>query len=128
MNNVLRLFLHCFILVFFDDILIYSRTWSEHLRHVRIVLQALLDQQLFVKKSKCTFGTQSVTYLGYVIMIDEVAMDEQRDAAVKDWSVPRSVLAMQAFLGLVGYYCRFIHDYGMIAYPLSNLLCKEGFR
>jgi hypothetical protein len=108
MNDMLRPFLRRFVLVFFDDILIYSRTWSKHLHHVRVVLQALLDQQLFVKKSKCAFGTWSVAYLGHVITADGVAMDKRKIVAVEDWPVPHSVRAVRAFLRLAGYYRQFI--------------------
>jgi hypothetical protein len=87
LNDVLRPFLRRFVLVFFDDILIYSKTWSEHLGHVRMVLQARHNNRLFVKKSKCPFGTRSVAYLGHVITADGVAMDDRRfTLSLIDWS------------------------------------------
>jgi hypothetical protein len=78
MNDILRLFLQRFVLVFFDDILIYSPSWSKHLRHINIVLAKLQDHQLFVKRTKCSFGERSVAYLGHVISAEGVAMDEQK--------------------------------------------------
>jgi hypothetical protein len=128
MNDVLLPFLRRFVLVFFDDILIYSSSWSEHLRHVRTVLQTLQDHCLHLKRSKCEFGLTSVAYLGHVISGDGVAMDRSKVQAVLDWPVPKTVRAVRGFLGLAGYYRRFIRDFGAIAAPLTALLRKEGFR
>ncbi|KAG8068579.1 hypothetical protein GUJ93_ZPchr0005g14818 [Zizania palustris] len=127
MNDVLKPFLKRFVLVFFDDILIYNPSWSERLWHVRTVLQTLNEHELFIKKFKCTFGQQEVAYLGHVISATGVAMDEQKIRAVIEWLVPRSVRAVHAFLGLAGYYRRFIQNYGSIATPLTKLLKKGGF-
>jgi hypothetical protein len=115
------------VLGFFDDILIYNSSWSEHLLHVHLVLAKLQEHQLFVKRSKCEFGAQSVAYLGHVVSAEGVAMDRQKVQAVVDWSVSRSVRVVRAFLGLAGYYQRFIMGYGDIATPLTHLLKKEGF-
>jgi hypothetical protein len=128
MNEVHKPFLHHFVLVFFDDILIYSSSWTEHLRHVRMVLTALQDHQLFLKRSKCTLGMKEVAYLSHVISEEGFAMDEQKVRAVLDWPVPGSVRAVHAFLRLAGCYRRFIRDYGSIAVPLTRLLRKEGFK
>ncbi|WVZ78347.1 hypothetical protein U9M48_026076 [Paspalum notatum var. saurae] len=127
MNTVLGLFLRKFVLVFFDDILIYSRSWSEHLQHVRTVLQTLREHKLFLRKSKCTFGKTSVVYLGHVISAEGVAMDEQKVQAVLQWPTPANTRALRGFLGLAGYYRRFIQNFGVIAEPLTRLLRKEGF-
>jgi hypothetical protein len=126
MNDVLRPFLCRFILVFFDDILIYSSTWAEHLRHVRVVLAVLHQHRLFVKRSKCAFGVPSIAYLGHVISAAGVAMDPDKVQAVADWAQPRSARAVRGFLGLAGYYRKFVKEFGMIAAPLTALL-KEGF-
>lgn len=113
---------------FFYDILIYSSSWVDHLRHVRIILCTLQEHQLYLKPSKCEFGMTSVAYLGHVISKDGVAMDQQKVQAMLDWHEPQSVKAVQAFLGLAGYYCRFIRNYGAVAAPLTALLCKDAFR
>jgi hypothetical protein len=127
MNEVLRPFLRRFVLVFFDDILIYSTTWADHLRHLRAVFSELRHQQLFVKRTKCAFGATSVAYLGHVISEAGVAMDPAKVQAVRDWPAPRSAQAVRGFLGLAGYYRKFVHNYGTIAAPLTALLKKEGF-
>lgn len=86
MNTVLAPFLHRFVLIFFDDILIYSATWSEHLQHVRAVLTAVRSNDLVLKRSKCQFGEQQVQYLGHVVSGDGVTMDEQKVQVIRDWS------------------------------------------
>jgi hypothetical protein len=128
MNDVLRPFLRRFVLVFFDDILVYSSSWAEHLRHLHLVFTKLQEQALFVKCSKCAFGERTVAYLSHVISEDGVAMDAAKVQAVLDWPRPQSVHVVRSFLGLAGYYRRFIKDCGAIAEPLTRLLRKSGFR
>jgi hypothetical protein len=122
MNDVLHKFLRRFVLVFFDDILIYSPTWTEHLQHVRAVFQVLRDHRLALKQSKCSFGAQEVSYLGHIISNSGVAMDPAKIDAVHSWPTPTTVRALRGFLGLTGYYRKFIQDYGTIARPLTQLL------
>jgi hypothetical protein len=127
MNDVLRPYLRRFVLVFFDDILIYSSSWAEHLQHVGIVLNALRAHRLHLKCSKCSFGASSVAYLGHVISAEGVAMDVDKIAAVASWPAPRSARALRGFLGLAGYYRKFIRDFGIIAAPLTRLLRRDAF-
>jgi hypothetical protein len=127
MNEVLRPFLLRFVLVFFDDILIYSSNWAEHLRHIRAVLSVLRLQQLFLKKLKCSFGETSVAYLCHIVSAAGVVMDQSKIQAVVDWPKLGSVRAMRGFLGLAGYYHCFIKDFGTIAAPLTKLCKKEAF-
>jgi len=127
MNEVLGPFLRQFVLVFFDDILIYSRTWVEHLSHIRRVLALLREHSLFLKKSKCYFAEHSVVYPDHIISSMGVSMDPSKVDAVQAWPQPRSVKALRGFLGLTGYYRRFINNYGTIAAPLTALLKREAF-
>jgi transposase InsO family protein len=127
MNDILRPFLRCFVLVFFNDILIYSNSITEHLRHLCTVLTVLLQHQLFVKKSKCDFSVSSISYLAHIISVDGVAMDPEKVRAVTEWPQPRSARAIRGFLGLAGYYRKFIKNFGTIAAPLTALLKKVGF-
>jgi hypothetical protein len=108
MNDVLHPYLCRFALVFFDDILIYSSSWAEHLQHLAITLKAIRDHHLHLKRSKCSFGAASVAYLGHVISVAGVAMDADKVAAVESWPEPRSARVLRGFLGLVGYYRKFI--------------------
>jgi hypothetical protein len=126
MNDVLRPFLCSFVLVFFDDILIYSSSWSKHLCHLHMVFTKLQEHSLFVKRSKCAFGERTVAYLGHVISVDNITMNAAKVQAVQECSRPQSVRVVQGFLGLVGYYRRFIKDYRAVAEPLTQLLRKTG--
>jgi len=111
----------------FDDILIYNSSWSEHLQHIRLVLDALRAHDLHLKRSKCSFGSRSVVYLGHVISAEGVVMDTAKVEAVASWPEPHSAWGVRGFLGLAGYYCKFIRDFRVIAAPLTCLLRKEAF-
>lgn len=100
MNDLLRPYLRKFILVFFDDILIFSPTWSTHLKHLEQILKLLLQHQFFAKFSKCQFGVRSVEYLGHIISAQGVQADPSKLEAIKEWPRPNSLTALRAFLGL----------------------------
>jgi hypothetical protein len=102
-NSVLHPFLRWFVLMFFDDILIYSPSWSEHLRHARLILQQLDEHKLFLKRSKCSFGERLVGYLGHTISAKGVAMDSDKIKAITSWPISKTVHAVRGFLGLAGY-------------------------
>lgn len=127
MNSVLQPFLHKCVLVFFDDILIYSYSWSEHLQHLCAVLSVLWTNNLHVKKSKCAFGTSSVNYLGHTISAEGVAMDTDKISAITTWPQPQSAQELGGFLGLAGYYRCFIKAFGSIAAILTQLPRKDCF-
>jgi hypothetical protein len=127
MNLVLQPFLRRCVLVFFDDILVYSSSWTEHLQHLRTILTVPRSHRLQVKESKCSFATETVSYLGHVISANGVAMDSTKVEVVSSWPVPTSARALRGFLGLAGYYRRFIKDFGAIAAPLTQLLKRNAF-
>jgi hypothetical protein len=127
MNELLQAYIRRFVLVFFDDILIYSSTWAEHLQHVKMVFQLMRAHRLFIKHSKCVFGSTSMAYLGHIISVDGVAMDPDKVSTVASWQTPRTVKALRGFLGLTGYYRKFIADYGAVARPLTALLKRDAF-
>lgn len=112
------------VLVFFDDILVFSKTLSEHVQHVRQVLELLRKDQWLVKYSKCAFGQQRIAYLGHVVTAEGVATDPAKIKAVEQWPTPQNVKDVRRFLGLAGYYRRFVRQFGVIARPLFNLLKK----
>ncbi|KAK3527064.1 hypothetical protein QTP86_008645 [Hemibagrus guttatus] len=121
-HEVLREFLHRCVLVYIDDILIYSRRLAEHRQHVAEVLGRLREFQLFLKAEKCSFYQPSVQFLGYNISSSGIQMDEGKITAVLDWPAPATVKELQRFLGFANFYRRFISNYSSIADPLTNLL------
>lgn len=127
MNEIFRDLLRKFVLVFFDDILIYNHSWDEHLQHVAEVFNILWANQLYVKKEKCSFGQSRVNYLGHIIDQDGVSMDPEKIIAMKRWPPPTTIKALRGFLGLTGYYRKFIQHYGSISHPLTQLLRKDAF-
>jgi hypothetical protein len=121
MHQALRPLLDECALVFLDDILIYSKTLEEHQQHVRRVLDALREQKLYAKESKCEFFKHEVEFLGHRVGRDGVRMMEDKVEAIREWPTPRSVRDVRAFLGTAGYYRKFIRDFSAIAAPLSEL-------
>lgn len=127
MNTVLRPCLRRSVLVFMDDILVYSPSLSTHVEHLREVLCLLRDKQLFVKQSKCSFVCESLEYLSHIISGDGVATDPRKTQAMLEWPQPTTVTELRGFLGLTSYYRKFVRNYVIIAKPLTNLLKKKGF-
>lgn len=120
-NDVLRDMINKFVFVYLDDILIFSRSLTEHTSHVRKVLQRLLENQLFVKAEKCEFHRNSVSFLGYVVSAGTVEMDQQKIKAVVEWPAPSTRRDLQRFLGFANFYRRFIRNYSTLAAPLTAL-------
>lgn len=127
MNDIFKERLRRSVLVFFDDILVYSRNLEEHREHLRGVLQILEEQQLCLNIKKCIFGQKEIEYLGHVISQHGVAADKVKLQAMVDWPPPRSLRELRGFLGLTGYYRRFVKDYGKLAWPLTERLKKNNF-
>jgi hypothetical protein len=127
MNHVFHPFLCHFVLVFFDDILIYIKTWKYHLPHVDRVLHLISQHQLFLKQSKCAFGALEVEYLGHLVDKDGVRVDPKNIEAMKYLPHPKTLNILHGFLGLTGYYHKFVKNYGKIASPLIALLKNNSF-
>jgi hypothetical protein len=125
MNDTLQPLLRKCVVVFFDDILVYSRSLPEHILHLNQVLQLLKKDDWKVKKSKCAFGQQQIAYLGHTINSTGVSSDPDRIIKVAKWPTPTSSKDVRSFLGLAGYYRKFVKHFGIIARPLFNLLKKN---
>ncbi|KAA0058382.1 Transposon Tf2-6 polyprotein [Cucumis melo var. makuwa] len=126
MNNVFKPYLRKFVLVFFDDILIYSKNEEEHMSHLGIVLSALREHTLYASKKECSFAQSRIEYLGHIISRGGVEVDQEKIRSIVDWPVPKNAREIRGFLGLTGYYRRFVHHCGSIAAPLIQLLKKGG--
>ncbi|KAJ9560990.1 hypothetical protein OSB04_006150 [Centaurea solstitialis] len=125
MNRVCKPYLDKFVIVFIDDILIYSKTAEEHGDHLRKVLEMLKREQLYAKFSKCEFWLKEVQFLGHIVTQEGIKVDPAKIEAIKDWESPKSPSEVRSFLGLAGYYRRFIEHFSAIATPLTALTKKD---
>lgn len=125
MNDILRPYIDIFVQVYLDDILIYSRTREEHERHIRAVLQALREHQLYAKPSKCEFFKTEVKYLGFIISDEGIKMDPAKIRTIVDWKPPADVTDVKSFTGFAGFYRRWIKDFSRILAPITALERKD---
>jgi hypothetical protein len=126
MNKVFMEFLYKFMVVFIDDILVFSKTEEEHVEHLRLVLQKLREHKLYAKRSKCEFWLKKVSFLGHVIFNGGITVDPSKVKDVLDWKPPTDVGEIRSFLGLAGYYRRFIEGFYKLAKPMTALLEKNA--
>lgn len=110
-----------------DDVLIYSATLEDHIDHLKQVLDQLRKHQFYLKQSKCSFAQNSLEYLGHIISDQGVSIDSNKIAAMLHWPVPTTLTEVRAFMGLTGYYRRFVKGYGILTKPLTNLLTLKQF-
>jgi ribonuclease HI len=125
MNSVFMDYLDKFVVVFIDDILVYSQNEQEHEEHLRKVLQRLRDCQLYAKLSKCKFWISKVLFLGHIINRDGLDVDPKKVAVILDWKAPKDVREIKSFIGMAGYYRRFIEGFSKIARPMIDFLAKK---
>ena len=129
MNHVLRSFIGKFVVVYFDDILIYSKSFDEHLEHVRIVLEVLRKEKLFANLKKCSFCLEQIVFLGFIVGKDGIEVDKEKVKAIQEWPTPKSITNVRSFHGLASFYRRFVKDFSTIAAPLTEILKKSvGFQ
>ena len=124
MNRVFKPYLDQSVVVFIDDILVYSKSREEHERHLSIVLQTLRDKRLYAKLKKCEFWLDKVSFLGHVVTKDGISVDLGKVDVVSNWRRPITVTEIRSFLGLAGYYRQFIEGFSKIALPLTSLTQK----
>ncbi|KAH9744280.1 Endonuclease [Citrus sinensis] len=129
MNHVLRAFIGKFVVVYFDDILIYSKGLDEHIEHLQSVLTVLRKEKLYANLKKCSFCTNQIVFLGYVVSAKGIEVDEEKVKAIKEWPTPKSVSEVRSFHGLASFYRRFVKDFSTLAAPLTEIVKKHvGFK
>jgi transposase InsO family protein len=126
MNSTLKPLLRKCVLVFFDDILIYSKSFAEHVEHLRVVLQLLVNDKWQVKLSKCSFAQRQISYLGHIVSSEGISTDNSKISTIIDRPAPSDAKEFRSFLGLVGYYRKFVKHFAIIACPLTALLKKHS--
>ena len=119
MDNLLRPFTNSFVVVYLDDILIFSRSWEEHLQHIQQVLNTLRQHQLYANLEKCSFGMTQIQYLGYIVDEDGVHVDPSKIQVIQDWPAPTTLTELRSFLGLANFYRKFVLGFSHIAWALS---------
>jgi hypothetical protein len=110
------------VIIYLDDILIYSQSEEEYIKYVKQILQRLRDHQLYVKVSKCSFYQQRIKFLDYVVDDQGTSMDTERTKIIQDWPEPKSAREIQVFLGFTGFFRKFIRNFSTITVPLSEML------
>src|SRR6266508_981962 len=126
MNSIFMTELDVCVVLFINDILVYSKNEEEHAKHLQLVLERLREHQLYAKFSKCQFWLKEVSFLGHILSAKGVAVDPSNVQEVLEWKSPTSVTEIQSFLGLAGYYHQFIQDFSKIAKPMMKLLQNEA--
>ncbi|KAI2662464.1 Retrotransposon-derived protein PEG10 [Labeo rohita] len=124
-NEVFRDMLNRWVIVYIDDILIFSNTYADHVQHVRAVLQRLIQHKLYAKEEKCQFHQERVSFLGYIISLEGVAMDDTKVNAVRNWPRPKTLKELQRFLGFSNFYQRFIRHFSTVAAPLTSTVTQR---
>ena len=129
MNHVLCAFIGKFVVIYFDDILIYSKSLDDHLIHLKDLLEVLREEKLFANLKKCPFCTDKLVFLGFVVSAQGIQVDDEKIYAIKEWPNPTSVSQVRSFHGLASFYRRFVKDFSSIAAPITEVIKKNvGFK
>jgi len=127
MNQVLKPFIGNFFIVYFDDILIYSRNPTNHMDHVRKVLEVLRENKLFINLKKCSFMMDQLLFLGFVVSANGIRVDEEKVRVIREWPTPKTVGAVRSFHGLATFYRRFVRNFNSIVAPITECMKKGKF-
>ena len=125
MNQVFHEYLDQFVVVYLDDIVVYSATLEEHKMHLKLVFDKLRQNQLYIKKEKCAFTQACINFLGHVISCGQISMDSNKIKAIQEWKTPTSISDVRSFLGLANYYRRFVEGFLRRAAPLTEFMKKD---
>lgn len=126
MNQVLRPYISKFVVVYFDDILVYSRSLNDHLMHLELVLETLCKESLYANFKKCTFCTDELVFLGFVVSSQGLKVDQEKIKTIREWPVPTSIIThVKSFHGLASFYRRFVRDFSTTAAPLTAVIKKN---
>ena len=129
MNHALHAFLGKFVVVYFDDILVYIKNLDEHIDHLHCVLDVLRKEKLYVNLKKFSFFMDKVVFLGYVVSVKGIKVDEEKVKAIKEWPTPKSITEVRNFHGLDSFYRQFVKDFSTLAAPLTKIIKKSmGFK
>jgi hypothetical protein len=129
MNHALHAFIGRFVVVYFDDILVYSKDLNEHIYHLQCVLDVLRKEKLYVNLKKCSLCMEQVVFLGYVISTKGIEVDEEKVKAIKEWPTPKSITEVKSFHGFASFYWRFVKNFSTLATPLTEIIKKSvGFK
>ena len=125
-NNILRPYLDRFVIIYLDDILIYSKTAEDHARHLELILQKLEEHELYTKPEKCYIGVETIEFCGFELGVGNIKPASMKIGIIQEWPVPKTVHEVRQFLGLASYYRRFIQGFAKITAPLLDLLKEDN--
>lgn len=125
MSGIFREYLEEFVIIFIDDILVYSKDRESHQGHLRIVLEKLREQKVFAKLRKCSFWKRSIGFLGHIVSDQGVLVDPEKIKSIEDWPRPKNASEVRSFLGLAGYYRKFVKWFAILAQPMTRLTGKD---
>jgi len=125
MNDIFSDVLDVFVVIYLDNILIYSDNMNDHKKHIKEVLKRLRENRLYTSSTKCVFHQDRIKFLGFVLGVDGLRIDESKTQTIQNWPTPRRVKDVQSFLGFVNFYRRFINNYTEITSPLTRLTWKN---
>ena len=124
MNHALRAFISRFVMISFDDILVYNKNLGEHINHLQCILAVLRKEKLYANLKKCSFCMGKVLFLGYVVSAKGIEVDKEKLKAIKEWPTPKSITEVRSFHGLASFYHRFVKDFSTLATPLTEIIKK----